>query len=59
MFIVGDTKYGVKNKKIDLNTQLLISNQIIFNLSDKKLCYLNEKKFIKIKNPQDILRLIK
>lgn len=59
MFIVGDTKYGIKNKKIDLSTQLLISNEIIFNLSDKKLCYLNEKKFIKIKNPQDILKLIK
>lgn len=59
MYIVGDTKYGLKNKNFKLNYQLLISNQIIFNFNDEKLKYLNNKEFIKIKNFNDVLKLIK
>ena len=59
MYIVGDGKYGIKNRNLKLNSQLLISNSIKFNLSDQKLSYLNKKEFIKIKDPMIVLNMIK
>ncbi len=59
MYIVGDGKYGIKNHNLKLNTQLLISNNLKFNLTNKKLSYLNKKDFTKIKDPISLLDLIK
>ena len=58
MYIVGDGKYGQKNHNLKINSQVLVSNQIIFKLTHPDLKYLNDKEFIKIKNPKDILKLI-
>lgn len=58
MYIVGDGKYGVKNKNLKLKTQLLISNKLKFNLNSKELEYLNKKEFIKINDPIKIIDLI-
>ncbi len=59
MYIVGDSKYGIKNKNLKLTSQILISNYIKFNLKDHKLKYLNNKEFIKISDPKSILKFIK
>lgn len=58
MYIVGDHKYGIKDKKLKINSQLLIANQIIFKLKDKNLSYLNNIEFIKYKDYKNILELI-
>jgi 23S rRNA pseudouridine955/2504/2580 synthase len=50
-FIIGDSKYGREdiNKKFKANTQALLAYKLIFNFSNKRLSYLNDKE-IKIKN---------
>lgn len=50
-FIIGDGKYGREeiNKNFKANLQALIAYKLIFNFSDKRLSYLNDKE-IKIKN---------
>ena len=58
MFIVGDGKYGIKDKKLKINSQILISNQIKFNLKNEQLKYLNKLEFIKIKDYKTILKNI-
>lgn len=58
MYIVGDGKYGAKNKNLKLNSQLLISNKINFHLTNKTLEYLNNISFNKTKDILTILNFI-
>lgn len=58
MYIVGDSKYGIKNRNLKITSQVLVSNQITFHLSNEALKYLNDKKFIKHTNPSKILEEI-
>ncbi len=58
MYIVGDSKYGIKNHNLKITSQVLVSNQIIFHLHHDSLKYLNDKKFIKYTKPEKILEEI-
>lgn len=59
MYIIGDSKYGIKNKNLKLKNHILIANYLKFNIKNEKLKYLNSKEFIKIKDFKSILNLIR